>query len=199
MAVLGRRHAPRRRAGAAPRGRPDRGRRGRRRVPARAARPARAADLPLDPNGRSDPRRRAPLAHGWLDALVARGAWSPSRAVLDVVDVPLGPRPAPVLVHGDLHVRHLLVDDAGPPTGVIDWGDTCRADPAVDLSLAYAAFEGRARAALLAAYGPVDAEREARARALAVGLSAALADWATATGERELAVEYLAGLQRAVS
>lgn len=55
------------------------------------------------------------------------------------------------------------------------------------------------RAAMLAAYGPVDAEREQRARALAVSLCAALADWASSPGEQLLLQEYLDGLRRAVA
>lgn len=47
--------------------------------------------------------------------------------------------------HGDLHVRHLLVDRDGSATGVIDWGDLCLADPAVDLSIAYFGFAGKPR------------------------------------------------------
>ncbi len=57
----------------------------------------------------------------------------------------------------------------GLAAGVIDWGDCCLADPALDLSLAYGAFSGSARDALLSAYGrPVDEERELRARLLAL-------------------------------
>ncbi len=104
-----------------------------------------------------------------------------------------------MVVHGDLHIRHLLVDGGGRATGVIDWGDLCRADPAVDLCLAYAAFTGTARAALLSAYGPVGAERELRARALAVFLSAALADYAASEARPGLLGEALAGLRRAVT
>jgi aminoglycoside phosphotransferase (APT) family kinase protein len=103
-----------------------------------------------------------------------------------------------VLVHGDLHIRHLLVDDAGGATGVIDWGDVCLGDPAMDLSLGYAAFTGPARAAFLSAYGGVDAGRELRARALAVRLSALLADYAARVGRPVLLAEARAGLRRAV-
>ena len=53
------------------------------------------------------------------------------------LDAPSG---ASALAHGDLHVRHVLVDAAGGATGVMDWGDVCLADPAVDVSLGYAAF-----------------------------------------------------------
>ena len=156
-------------------------------------------DLPYDPTSRGAPTSRREMTRRWLDALVQRGAWSGSAAVEEVVDVPLGAPDGPgVLVHGDLHLRHLLVDEGGRPAGVIDWGDTCRAAPSVDLSLAYAAFSGRAREAMLSAYGPVDAGTELRARALAVSLCAALADWAAANDEPRLLAEYLAGLRRAV-
>ena len=157
-------------------------------------------DLPVDPMGRAEPQRRAEISRRWLSALEGRGLWSPSAEVDALVDATPGPPAGPyVLVHGDLHLRHLLVDAHGRATGVIDWGDTCFADPAVDLSLAYSAFDGAAREAFLAAYGPVDAERELRARSLAVGLCAALADWASSTGEQVLLQEYLRGLRRAVS
>lgn len=155
-------------------------------------------DLPVDPTGRGAPTRRAPLTRAALAALAARGLpLPPVEHVVDSgLDAPDGPL---VLVHGDLHPRHLLVDDRGRATGVIDWGDTCRAHPAVDLSLAWSAFEGPSRKALLAAYGGVDADTELRARALAVGLCAALAEWAAATGEDVLLKEYLRGIERAVT
>jgi aminoglycoside phosphotransferase (APT) family kinase protein len=82
---------------------------------------------------------------------------------------------------------------------VIDWGDLCLADPAVDLSLAYGAFAGPARAALLAAYGPVPPARELAARVLAVSLCAALAEYAADEDRPVLLAESLAGLRRAVT
>jgi aminoglycoside phosphotransferase (APT) family kinase protein len=157
-------------------------------------------DLPVDPMDRAAPRLRAQRTRQWLDELAAQRLLAPSRAVDAVVDVDLGPPDGPyVLVHGDLHLRHLLVDEQARATGVIDWGDTCFADPAVDLSLAYAAFNGAARDAMLAAYGPVDAERELRARSLAVGLCAGLARASASVGDELLLREYLRGIERAVS
>lgn len=156
--------------------------------------------LPLDPMNRAAPVLRAELTRRHLQSVGARTGWSAPTAVEALVASPLGPPDGDVvLVQGDLHLRHLLVDASGRATGVIDWGDTCFADPAVDLSLAYAGFDGRAREAMLAAYGPVDADREVRARALAVSLCAALADWASAAGEEQLLEEYLRGVTRAVS
>lgn len=155
-------------------------------------------DLPTDPMSRATPRLRRPKAVAALEALAARGLWSCSAQVTALVNSPLEPPQGPVvLVHGDLHLRHLLVDEHGRATGVIDWGDTCFGHPALDLSLAYAAFHGRDRDALLAAYGRVDGETEVRARALAVGLCAALAEWAAAAGEGQLLQEYLHGITRA--
>lgn len=154
--------------------------------------------LPLDPMHRARPTQRAESSRRWLDDLATRGLWSGSAEVEALVACTLEPPDEPaVLLHGDLHLRHLLVDATGAATGVIDWGDTCLGDPSVDLSLLYAAFVGSARDAALAAYGPVSAEREVRARALAVNLCAALAGWAAAHDEQQLLEEYLRGIQRA--
>lgn len=149
---------------------------------------------------RGAPRVRGPAARERLDRLAAGGVWRPDPLVHDLLGDATGlPDPAgpPVVVHGDLHVRHLLVRD-GAASGVIDWGDVCLADPAVDLALAFCGFTGDARRALLDAYGtPVDAERELRARTLAVFLSAALAEYAAALDDAALLAESLAGIGRA--
>jgi len=52
--------------------------------------------------------------------------------------IPDTPNPALCLVHGDLVDEHILLDDAGRVTGVIDWGDSCLADPAMDFGGLYA-------------------------------------------------------------
>ena len=158
-------------------------------------------DLPVDPNERARPAARLERSAPAFARLAAAGLWQPderTRRRLDDARRLSPPTGTPVLCHGDLHVRHLLVDDAGAACGLIDWGDVCRADPAVDLSIAYAAFTGTARAAMLDAYGAVDPERELRARVLAVSLSAALADAAAAQGDEALLHEALTGLRRAV-
>jgi aminoglycoside phosphotransferase (APT) family kinase protein len=160
------------------------------------------APLPVDPLDRAFPVARAEGTDAALTHLVTDGLWDGDPAVGRLLAEArrLG-RPAgkPVLVHGDLHVRHLLVDGAGAPTGVIDWGDVCLADPAVDLAVAFAAFGGAARGVFVDDYGAVGGERELRARALAVRLSALLAGYAAADGRPALLAEALAGLRRAVA
>jgi len=165
------------------------------------------AGLPADPMRRAQPAVRGPMAREALDRLASRGGWEPGSPVDRAVDALLAegsrlaePTGVPVLVHGDFHLRHLLVAPDGAASGVIDWGDTCLADPAVDLAMAYGGFSGDARAALLTAYGGVvDEERELRARVLAVGLCAALADYADDVAMPRLLDEARRGIARAVS
>ncbi|HEX6857028.1 MAG TPA: phosphotransferase [Streptosporangiaceae bacterium] len=163
------------------------------------------AGLPTDPMSRAHPAARLPRIREQIRQLADLGGWGPGpfadavEALLDRA-APLGPPPGPlVLVHGDLHIRHLLVGPDGAATGVIDWIDVCQADPAVDLSLAYLAFRGADRAAFLAAYGPVDEERELRCRVLAVSLGVALAAWSAAEGHLQLHTEAQTALRRALS
>lgn len=159
------------------------------------------ASLSLDPLHRGWPRPRMADTRRQLDRLVAAGTWSGDPDVdtlltrAEQLDAPTGQA---VVVHGDLHVRHLLLDGAGHAQGVIDWGDLCLADPSVDLALAYTAFTGAARVAFLDAYGDVRPERELRARALGVRLSALLAGYAAVEGHSALLAEALGGLRRVV-
>ncbi len=180
------------------------------------------ADLPVEPMRRASAPVRARRAREVLDRLMHRGIWPADSDVIRFLDQAehgaagaasadgvAGTRAAEdgvsgggllVVSHGDLHVRHLLVDRDGSATGVIDWGDLCLADPAVDLSIAYFGFAGEARADLLSAYGrPVSAEQELAARACAISLAASLAEYAAADGRAPLLRECVAGLRRAVA
>ena len=165
------------------------------------------ADLLTDPMRRAIPSTRGPMTRDFLDLLASRGTWAAGsevdRAVDDIMAAadPLGPPTSePVLVQGDLHLRHLLVAPDGTAAGVIDWGDSCLADPALDLSLAYAAFSGSVRDAFFEAYGArPDEPRELRARVLGLCLCAALADYADQNGMPDLLAESLAGVARATT
>jgi aminoglycoside phosphotransferase (APT) family kinase protein len=158
--------------------------------------------LPVDPMRRAEPAVRSAATRERLAHLSDQGLWTSGPEIermLEEGDTLGPPAGEPVINHGDLHVRHVLVDRRARAVGVIDWGDLCLADPAVDLSLAYGAFAGEARAALLSAYGPVDAERAVRARALALSLCGALADYAADVGNATLLAESLAGMARSVA
>lgn len=78
-----------------------------------------------------------------------------------------------VWLHGDMHAQNILSKD-GRLTGVIDWGDMCGGDPAVDLCSVWGALpHASARAAALRAYSLDDALL-ARARGWAILFGATL-------------------------
>ncbi|HEY2309539.1 MAG TPA: phosphotransferase [Gaiellaceae bacterium] len=143
--------------------------------------------LPADPLGRVDMAVRLPrLEEHGVDApeLVAAARTLPPAAHTAVC-------------HGDLHMRQVLVD-GDALTGIVDWVDVCRSDPAVDLSVAWSTLDAARRRSFFAAYAEVDEETRVRARVVASFLCAALADWARKEQVPPVLDAALAGLQRAV-
>jgi aminoglycoside phosphotransferase (APT) family kinase protein len=155
--------------------------------------------LPLDANRRTDMQRRATLAREQLAEVEKLGVWSAPPRVEELLAEAqrLPPPERPVLVHGDLHFRHLLVD-GGAASGVIDWGDVCRADPAIDLPLLWSFLPPAGRVAFLDAYGPVNEAQLLRARMLAIQLCAALAEYGRVERNESVEREAVAGLERAL-
>jgi aminoglycoside phosphotransferase (APT) family kinase protein len=111
-----------------------------------------------DDIGKLDVPHRAKQAREAHAALRDAGALDDAtvRGLDAALDVPPPTETAPVLLHGDLYARHVLVDDAGRATGVIDWGDSCLGHAAIDLSIAHHMLPPRAHDAFRAAYGPID-------------------------------------------
>ena len=157
--------------------------------------------LPADPRGRDTMALRVPRTVEQLGEVERLGLWRTPGAVGGLLEEArtLPPPEPSAIVHGDLHVRHLLVAPDGALTGVIDWGDMCRADPSVDLLLVWSFLPPHARDEFLAAYGPVEPEPLLRARVLALFLSAALLLYAEHEGMANLKDESLAGLDRAAA
>jgi aminoglycoside phosphotransferase (APT) family kinase protein len=158
-----------------------------------------AAALRHDPMGRADMAVRVPRARQAIGRLAELGLWQAPASVQDWLDEAgtLGPSQATVVAHGDLHHRHVLVNERGEAAAVIDWGDVCRADPAIDLPLYWSLLSPAGREAMLRAYDrPVSAEQLLRARVLALGLAAVLAAYAHDQGMAALERESLAGLDR---
>jgi aminoglycoside phosphotransferase (APT) family kinase protein len=165
-------------------------------------RPPAAERLPVDPLGRADMTRRVPRARAALRAIATgddERLNDRAEAVLAAGETHARSDANPVLVHGDLHVRHLLVSAPGRLAGVIDWGDICRAPRAVDLSLYWSAFPAPARVAFRAAYGPLGDDTLVPARVLALFLCATLAGYARDVAMRELEQEALRGLERTLA
>ncbi|MFJ3233662.1 aminoglycoside phosphotransferase family protein [Streptomyces sp. NPDC086787] len=76
----------------------------------------------------------------------------------------------PVWLHGDLHPANVVVSD-GTLSGVIDFGDMCAGDPAVDLAAAWVLLPAGADARFLDAYAHADEAMIRRARGLAAAKS----------------------------
>jgi aminoglycoside phosphotransferase (APT) family kinase protein len=154
------------------------------------------AALPVDPNRRADMPFRVAKAREWLDRLTdlaPERRRAAERVLLEAEG--LEPGAAQSLVHGDLHVRHVLVDQ-GELSGVIDWGDVCLGDPAIDLQFFWSAIPPGERERTLEEYGPVGDDARLRARVLAIMLSAVLTLYARHEGMRALEHESLAALER---
>jgi aminoglycoside phosphotransferase (APT) family kinase protein len=151
--------------------------------------------LPVDPMGRADMAVRVPRTRETLAAIA--DLWEPP-AELDellarAVELPT-PEPSAVC-HGDLHFRQLLVEGE-VLTGVVDWVDLCRGDPAMDISLVYGFLPPRAREEFFVEYGEIDSATRLRARVLALNLMAILARYGHDEGMPGVEAEALAGLGR---
>jgi aminoglycoside phosphotransferase (APT) family kinase protein len=136
-----------------------------------------------------------------LDKLVElEGLWQAPQDVRTLIEGARSlPPPEPKAVcHGDLHFRHVLVEN-GRMSGVIDWIDLCRGEPALDLQLVWSVLPAEARPAFLAEYGDVDEETLLRARVVAIHLGAALLDYGHQERLPALEREALAALDRAAS
>ncbi len=145
--------------------------------------------LPSDPNRRGDPLERSRQ----LLPLIPRLAGSLPKETADALTAlaeeeaaTILPHTPTVILHGDLHLRHVLVTDHGSLAGIIDWGDTCRGPRSIDLSIAYSAFPREARDAFFTAYGDVpEAAEKCHALTLAAHLAALLLDTAQARDDAE--------------
>ena len=154
--------------------------------------------LPVDPLGRADMDKRVPMARKNLGELELTGVWQGNASVERVLEY--APRLAPrerVFAHGDLHLRHVLVESESL-AGVIDWGDCCTGDPSIDLHIAWSVLPPEGREAFFAEYGAVDEDVHGRARVLALGLCAMLAVYAHSVGNANLLRESVEGLERSL-
>ena len=158
-----------------------------------------AGELPSDPMGRADMGLRVPRTVERLAEVERLGLWRAPASVHDTLDAARRlPAPEPsALVHGDLHIRHLLVDESCGPTGLIDWVDICRGDPAIDLPLFWSLLPPDGRTEFLDAYGTVTEAQLLRARVLALFLSATLAVYAHHEAMPALEREAVGALERA--
>ena len=159
------------------------------------------ADLPVDPVRRADMTFRVPKTRDRFAELEGLGLWSAPPKAHAVIDAAakLGPVVPTATCHGDLHLRHLLVDKGGGPAAVIDWIDLSRNDPGVDFVLYWCVLTAAGRAEFREAYGPLTDDQLLRGRILSLFLCGTLAVWGHAEEVESVKREALAGLARTSS
>lgn len=155
--------------------------------------------LPGDVFGRLDMIKRVPLTEQRYAQ--CRQKYGPlplseTAAIAILESARGGPRlPATAVVHGDLHFRHVLVDEHDDFAGVIDWGDMHLGDPAVDLMIAWGLLPPRARAEFWDEYGPVTDHQRRQSRLLALFLALTLLDYGSAENLGAVRREALKSLE----
>ena len=151
--------------------------------------------LPVDPMGRGDMAVRAPRARETVLAIAE--LWQPPPEIDELLaeSLELPPPEASAVCHGDLHFRQLLVED-GALSGIVDWVDLCRGDPAIDISLVYGFLPPSARDEFFAEYGEVEPSVLLRARVLALNLLSVLARYGHDEAMPGVEAEAVAGLDR---
>jgi aminoglycoside phosphotransferase (APT) family kinase protein len=157
-------------------------------------------ELPIDANRRADMHLRCDMLRSRLAELAELELWEPPPLVRGLIGAAerLDEPEALAVAHGDLHLRHVLVE-GGRPTAVIDWDDLCRADPAIDLVPYWSHLPATARPAFLKAYGDPTEAQLLRARVLSLFLAGTLAVYARREGLPRLERESLGSLDRTVS
>ena len=172
-----------------------------RRLHSPAVAQALAADsLPVDGNERAEMAARVPKTRASLVELDRLGLWKETGKLAEILREAEGlpSSAATSVVHGDLHFRHVLVD-RGHASGVIDWIDLCRGDPAIDLQVFWSFVPASGRRAFLGAYGPIRDDQLLRARVVAVSLSADLVLYGHAEQLATIKAEALDSLARATT
>jgi aminoglycoside phosphotransferase (APT) family kinase protein len=153
-------------------------------------------DVPKDELGRMNVQKRRPVIRRLFRELSEKGVvGSPDPWLEHLHDLPRGPRPR-CLVHGDLYVRHLLVDDRVRLCGIIDWGDVHLGDPACDLMIALSFLPADVRPEFQAAYGAIDESTWRLARFRALQHTATVTLYGLDVSDEDLFREGRAGLER---
>lgn len=127
-------------------------------------------NIPYGTERKLDIVARVPKFKEQLEEIKALGLFKdihPLNTLIDSASAVRQPRTTS-LVHGDLYIRHLLVEERNTLTGIIDWGDVHIGDPAVDIAIAHSFLPPQAHEIFKQAYGTIDEDtwRLARLRAL---------------------------------
>ncbi|WP_185764470.1 phosphotransferase [Niallia circulans] len=104
-----------------------------------------------------------------------------------------------VLVHGDLHLGNMLVNQNKELTAIIDWGDVHIGHRAIDLAIVYSLININEREAFFSIYGEVDAISLELAKFKAVYTLVMLLAYASDKRNKKLYKEAMTSLAIALS
>lgn len=152
------------------------------------------AEAPPDMYGRLDLAKRIPQTRQRLEQIRENGLLQGTERLDRIIaetevrfgDTKFESGPDSVLLHGDLYVRHLLVDDVGQLCGVIDWGDVHYGVPANDLMIAHSFLPPGSHEAFREAYGPIDDDTWQLARFRALNHTTAVLPYAASVSDETL-------------
>jgi aminoglycoside phosphotransferase (APT) family kinase protein len=163
-----------------------------------------AMRLGVQPDGmmRLDvPYRKKSLMEN-VSNLIKLGYFEQAHAVKDFVETlgegELDVRHPISLVHGDIHIRNVLLDDEGVLAGIIDWGDVHIGNPAIDFSFLYSYFPKEVRRAFFEIYGEIEKETESLARFRAIYMLVTLLVYGIDRHDEELIAITSTGLEFAI-
>lgn len=147
--------------------------------------------LPEDPLGRMNFSRRVPMTLERLEKLERLKQPLQFEKLRLTLKAALNREKLPTtkVVHGDLHFRHLIVDQNANFSGLIDWGDIHLDDPATDLQIVWSFFPPKARNRFLLHYGPMSFEQLLQSRSFSVFMNVALLEYALAQNLEHVARE----------
>lgn len=133
---------------------------------------AQELQVPFDQIGRMDLNKRRPMFQILLEEafekeLIQKDMYQLLQEFLISVQS-LSMVQKQTLVHGDLHIRNMLVDEEGKVSAVIDWGDTHLGHPAIDLSIVYSFLPPEGRKIFFNLYGEVQIEEKMAAKFKAI-------------------------------
>ncbi|KOR81185.1 hypothetical protein AM232_24180 [Bacillus sp. FJAT-21352] len=162
----------------------------------------RAMRLGVQPDGMmrlNVPYRKKSLMEN-VSNLIKLGYFEQAHAVKDFVETlgELDVRHPISLVHGDIHIRNVLLDDEGVLAGVIDWGDVHIGNPAIDFSFLYSYFPKEVRRAFFEIYGEIEKETESLARFRAIYMLVTLLVYGIDRHDEELIAITSTGLKFAI-
>lgn len=137
---------------------------------------------------RIDIGKRKERLLGFVENILSKGLFSEEESLLTFVNKleKIDYESKLALVHGDLHLRNILVDAQGVLTGIIDWGDTHIGNPAIDLSIVYSLLPVDSRKEFFRIYGEIDQQTEDLARFKAVYTTTHLLLYAHDKHDKEL-------------